>query len=251
MRCGFFRPSALLLALVTGGLVLLVSATGGFAETSLLQKPVASFKLERASLLDALLSLGQQEHIPLGIEYVNLQDLERQVSVQVASTTVGSAVKAILGNFTGYTLHVADGVLNISHSDVPAGRRNLLDHVVPEFVIDRPTNLQTANNVLWMAFDRTLHQDNRGYIGHYPAGNTARVVGPLKMDHVTTRSVLNRLVRERGDAAWIVQVPPQYLDQLWNACRSWRIVEYDDPGIRYESKVLRENLRKYGPARSK
>jgi hypothetical protein len=45
---------------------------------------VHSFKCEGASMLEALLLLGQQEHVPLGIEYLNLEAVQKTNKCQFA-----------------------------------------------------------------------------------------------------------------------------------------------------------------------
>ena len=117
--------------------------------------------------------------------------------------------------------------------------------MVPEFSI--PTcNVQEANNALWMTFYGQRHPHVRGTLGDYNPGNFRYLLEPFKMRNAAVREILNRLVSERVDAAWVVQVPPDYLNQLPPE-GLWRIVEYDVPDFRQEIEAVRQSLSAYGP----
>ena len=82
-----------------------LSRAQGTQTSPIFSKPVASFKVDRLCLIDAMLQLGQQEGVPLGIEYVNRQALEKPISVQMDETTVGEIVQVLLAH--GQGLHMA------------------------------------------------------------------------------------------------------------------------------------------------
>ncbi len=215
----------------------------------ILAKPVGSFEVQSVSIVGALLQLGREARIPLGIEYVDLEAAERPISVSLNQSTVGEALKAILKDSKGYEWRVNDGVLIISHARVPSGRKNLLDLVLREFTLP-PCTVQEAGHSLWMALDYQLRPGIRGTVGNYSPGVAHDRIGPLTMRNVTARQVLNRLVSDKRNAAWIVQVPPSYLDQV-PSDGLWRIVEYDDPTLQYVPQLLRQRLRQYKPPPSR
>jgi len=217
-------------------LVALVFATGlpqslGRAQTTqsppVLSQSVPSFKVERLSLVDALLQLGQQEGFPLGIEYVDREALQKPISVKMDETTVGEILEELLGQNRGYSWHVREGVLTVSHASVASGRENLLERVVPQFSVPR-CSVGDASHLLLMDLKQELYPEIQGFAGEYSPGDLGNLIGPLKLRNVPVWRVLNRLVSVNKKAAWIVQVPPGHLDKL-PSCGLWTIVEYETP----------------------
>jgi hypothetical protein len=213
-------------------LVLLHATAGAYVVTGAQRQDPASielkhFKVEKLSLLDALLQLGQEQGIPLGIEYIDLKAVTDPISVDMGPATVAQVFDAILRQQPGYSWSVRGGVVCISHLGVPAGGLNLLDHVLTDFSIQK-ISITEAGNVLYMTLDKELHPGITGWGGSY-AGDISRTeVGPFAMHNVTVREALNRMVAQAGDAAWVVQVPPGNLDEL-PSYGLWRIIQYRTP----------------------
>lgn len=205
----------------------------------ILSKPVASFKVQRLCLLDALFQLGQEEGVPLGIEYVDREALEKPISVKLDQTTVGEIVAELLGEKEAYSWRVREGVLTVSHESVVSGRENLLDHVLPEFSVPR-CSVGEASHLLHMVLDLELHPQIQGFAGDYSPGDSQSLIGPFKLRNAPVWRVLNRLVSANKKAAWIVQVPPGHLDEL-PSYGLWIIVEYETPPRRY-AEALRHTI---------
>ena len=55
-------------------------------------------------LVDALLEIAQREHIPMGIEYIDVQALAATVSVHAKETTLARALVASSASFLGLCL---------------------------------------------------------------------------------------------------------------------------------------------------
>jgi hypothetical protein len=192
--------------------------------------------VERLCLLDALLQLGQEEGVPLGIEYVDREALEKPLSVKLDETTVGEIVEGLLGQNKGYSWRVRDGVLTVSHESVVSGKENLLDHVLHEFSVPRCL-VGDACNLLHMVLVQELHPQIQGFAGDYSPGDLQNLIGPFKLRNVPVWRVLNRLVSANKKAAWIVQVPPGHLDEL-PSYGLWTIVEYETPPRRYANRTF-------------
>jgi hypothetical protein len=219
-----------------------------------LAAPVSSFKVERMTVIDAVMRLGQQEHIPLGIEYANPDDLRKVITVDLRRTTIGQALSAVLPKGKGYIVRVRDGVVNISNKAVPEGRRNILNQVLPEFVVpeSRPAvTVVMAAALLRLQLEHELRPQRPprrskpyGVAGSLPVGRMENQVGPLTLRKVTVRQVLNRLVSEHDNAAWIVVVAPEELRRLpprqfsLNTGDLWIIGEYDIRPTRWSDSVL-------------
>lgn len=219
------------------------------AQNTLLNREVDSFNFEKGNLVRALFKLGREQHIPMGIEYVDLDAVGKPISVHLGRTTIGAVVNAILRTSAGYTMRVNGSVLIIGHDKSPSVRRNLLDHVLPRFSIPGRTTLDQASTLLSMLLRESI-RPARGYIGDSPPGDMTKRVGPIEMRNVTVRQVLNRLVADYRDAAWVVQVPPASMGYAFWPRGIWRVFGYADPDLQYADELIRSNLEWYGPPAS-
>ncbi len=237
VRLGFYVFASVLVLspMVRHGSVDAAQAT---QSPPILAKRVRSLNVRGLCVVDALLRLGQQEHIPLGIEYLAPEALEKPIAGDFHNTTVGGILEGLLGGGKGYTWRVREGVLEVSHRSVASGEANLLDRVLPSFVIRR-CSVADASNALYMSLNSQLHPEVTGYAGDYNPGDPQDLIGPLELRNAPVRSVLNRLVSSANKkAAWVVQVPPGHLDELPTG-GLWTIVEYETPPRQYAAELLR------------
>lgn len=205
-------------------------------------KAVQSFKVEKISLLDALLQLGRERSLPLGIEYIDMKAVTEPITVEVKRATVAQVLDAILSQEPGYSWSFQNGVVHITHTGVPAGGMNLLDRVLQDFSIPR-VSLTDADRMLRMTVYMDIHPESRGFAGDFPGPISNTQLDPLDMHDATVREVLNRIVREpRSGAAWVVQVSPEHLDEL-PPYGLWRVIEYEPHMPKYSS-LISEILRR-------
>lgn len=222
--------------------------------TGIAEKRIRAFDVEGLSMLDALLRLGRQEQVPLGIEYLDPRDLDKPISVHLRGTSVGAVVKAILNQRAGYTWRVENGVVLIGHPGLPSGDRNLLDRLLPEFSTSGRTALVTATNLMLPAqLQRYLNPPKptsgvSGVAGSVLGGRIENQVGPLHLRNVTVRQVLNRLVSEHKNAAWVILAPPAHLDRLPEK-GLWYVIEYNAPQNQW-SEFMGTLLREYWSSES-
>ncbi len=69
--------------------------------TTILERHVRSFRVEKLGIFDASLRFGQQEAIPLGIEYVDPDNLWNPVRVNLLHASVRQILEAILAHGKG------------------------------------------------------------------------------------------------------------------------------------------------------
>ena len=150
--------------------------------TGTAEKHVRVFDVDGLGMLDALLQLGRQEHIPLGIEYLDPSDLDKPISVHLHGTSVGAVVNAILNQRRGYTWRSENGVIHIGHRGMPSGDRNLLDVVLRDFSVPERTVLLTAASVMVPA------QLNASYIRPSPHQGPAEQSGVFRVGELKIRS---------------------------------------------------------------
>lgn len=232
------RVFALVFVLTAALQVGALNAAQAGQSSPILSKGVASFSVRGLCLFDALLGLGEQEQVPLGIEYVSREALEKPITEDFHNTTVGVILEGLLGGGKGYTWRVRDGVLNVSHKSVATGKGNLLDRVLPEFVV-RKCSVADASNVLYMSLNSQLHPEATGYAGDYNPGDPQDLIGPLELRNAPVRQILNRLVSANRKGTWVVRVQPGCLDQLPSG-GLWTIIEYETPPRRYAEDLRHE-----------
>jgi hypothetical protein len=189
------------------------------------QRPVASFDVEQQNMIDALLQLGQEQQVPIGIEYIDAAAFRNRITLHVRNSTMGELLDAITHG-QSYRWFIQDGVVMVTHEGAPQGRKNLLNTRIPEFTIKREMTLQAASLKLLGALYWALNPHSTGIMGDYPGGNPKFLVEPLRMKNATIRQILNRIVSQRGNGAWVVQQPPWNMDKD-PSYGLWRVFEYD------------------------
>jgi hypothetical protein len=85
-------------------------------------------------MIDALLQFGQEQRIPIGIEYIDAAAFRSRISLHERDTTVGRQ----LDNMThgqGYSWFVVGNVVMVTHNGAPLGRKNLINLRIPNFTM--------------------------------------------------------------------------------------------------------------------
>jgi hypothetical protein len=194
--------------------------------------PVASFDVRGLNMIDALLQLGQEQRVPIGIEYIDAAAFRNRITLHVRNSTMG----ILLGTIThgqGYYWFKQGEVVIVTHRGAPQGRKNLLNTRISEFTIGKEITLQAASLQLLLHLYFVLHPNSTGIAGDYPGGNANFRVGPLNMRNATVRQILNRIVSQHRNGAWAVQQAPCNMDKD-PSYGLWRIFEYDgNNGAKY------------------
>jgi hypothetical protein len=185
-------------------------------------------------MIDALLQLGQEQRIPIGIEYIDAAAFRSQTTLHVRNLTMGALLDTITDG-QGYRWFIQDGVVIVTNDGAPQGRKNLLNTRIPEFTIEieKEITLQAASLKLLGALYWALNPHSTGIMGDYPGGNPKFLVGALRMKNATIRQILNRIVSQHRNGAWVVQQAPWNMDKD-PSYGLWRVFEYDgNHGAKY------------------
>ncbi|MGA2648295.1 MAG: hypothetical protein ABSF15_26705 [Candidatus Sulfotelmatobacter sp.] len=183
-------------------------------------------------MIDALLQLGQEQRIPVGIEYIDGAAFRGQITLHEQGTAVGKLLDTITQPL-GYSWFVDGDVVMVTHRGAPQGRKNLLDSRIPEFTLKRDVTLQAASLKLLGGLYFVLNPRSTGIVGDYPSGNPQFRIGPLRMKNPTVRQILNRVVSQHKNGAWVVQQAPWNMDKE-PSYGLWRVFEYDgNNGAKY------------------
>jgi hypothetical protein len=183
-------------------------------------------------MIDALLQLGQEQRIPIGIEYIDAAAFRSRITLHVQDTTVGRLLHTITHG-QGYSWFANGGVIIVTHNGASQGRKNLLNIRISEFTIAREVTLQAASLQLLLKLYFVLHPHAPGIAGDYPSGNPQFRVGPWTMKNATVRQILDRIVSQHHNGAWVVQQTPWNMDKE-PSYGLWRVFEYDgNNGAKY------------------
>jgi hypothetical protein len=215
---------------------------------ALAAKPVDQFQFHGIGAVDALLTLGRQERIPLAIESVDVAFTTRPVDIDVKRVTAGALLTIILSGSKGYRWDLRNGVVHVLNPFQPPTHGNLLDRKIPTYAIQRML-LADADILLRASLEHVLQPQLGGgicggIVGDYPGGNPHRFIGPLALHDATVRRILDALATGPPPAAWVVLVPPRFLNQL-PSTGLWKIVPYDDPGLLYMGDLVRQSVSEY------
>jgi hypothetical protein len=195
-----------------------------FASSANPSRHVAVFEVHDRNMIDALLLFGQQEHIGIGIEYIDAAALQRRITVQLRAVTVADVLEVITHRF-GYRWSDEGRVVKITHAGAMVESRNLLNTRIPTFkVSEMPLELADCN--LKIAFYFALNPKSSGVLGHCPYGGIEYRIDGLDMKNATTRQILNALVSQHGNGAWVVHQPPWTVDKDLGY-GFWKVLAYD------------------------
>ncbi|MBA3913807.1 MAG: hypothetical protein H0X25_08120 [Acidobacteriales bacterium] len=199
-----------------------------------LDRRVSHFAVQHANLINALLMLGQQEHIPLAIEYIDKKAFESRISLDVRNASLQQVLTAITRP-AGYYWMLSGSVVTVTHSGALTGVANLLNARIPRFTIPEST-LQHASMVLAVNLYSVLNPHSGGIAGDYPRGNRQYLSGPFDLKDRTVREILNRIVSQHRNGAWVVQQPPWTMGEDLGY-GFWTVIEYDRTDSTYSNRL--------------
>jgi hypothetical protein len=99
-------------------------------------RPISSFNIQNLNMIDALFQLGQEQRIPIGIEYTDAVAFRSRISLREQNTSVGKLLDAIT-HPQGYSWLANGGIIIVTHGGAAQGRKNLLNLRISEFQVYR------------------------------------------------------------------------------------------------------------------
>jgi hypothetical protein len=230
------RFSVAVAFLCTSGIMLCQSHLASPANPS---RHVAVLEVHDRNMIDALLLFGQQEHIGVGIDYIDAAALQQRVTIQLRAATVADVLDAITHRF-GYRWSSNGRVVRITHSGAMVGSRNLLNTRIAKFKVSEMP-LEQANCDLKIAFYFALNPKSSGIVGDCPYGGIEYRISGLDVKNTTVRQILDALVSQHGNGAWVVQQPPWTMDKDLGY-GLWRLLAYDRTDGEYSRGLLVRGL---------
>ncbi len=199
-----------------------------------LSASIAEFNAQQVSRIEALLMLGEQYNLCLGIEYVDRNLLTDLVDIHVKSGTAATAIDSILSPTRGLTIERRNGAIEIRQRVSADKVRNIFGYVIPKWESSRGP-IQVVSLLLHWALVSELNHQLSGFGGHTGGGNPQDLVGPFNENDQSVRDLLDKVVAQSKGAAWISEVSGDQVTDLGlpEKRRIWMIVEYGGPKDQY------------------
>ncbi len=131
---------------------------------------VSFFVVKQRNLIDALLSFGGQEHIPIGIEYIDKAAFQQRISVEFRGRTVKEILDAIT-HPVGYRWFIRGPVVLVTHDGALVAKSNLLNTRILQFRIGE-TSMHEASLALSLHLYFVLNPNSGGIAGDSPGGQS-------------------------------------------------------------------------------
>jgi hypothetical protein len=160
-----------------------------------------------------LIELARHYKMPMGIEWMSDGNEAARPSPLIAQPTVREMLNSILRDAPGYRIEVKDGVLSIGKAPWSEDPRNFLNLQLIEYRIEKG-NVIHAEAALRFQIHSRLHPEKylTGYNGGYGYGEISESFSVKNISitgqDITVRQVLNSIIRQNGDAFWVVELLP-------------------------------------------
>jgi hypothetical protein len=197
------------------------------------QITVDHLTITKLSPLEALLALGNQLSIPLGIAISDKSLYESKINHAFIETTVGTAIDQILSTAPQYTSHEEHGVIMIGVGN-DLDRNPVLHYLFPRFRTFQAMGITDVSEAIWGNMQLSLNPKRTGYGGVLRVPPLDKQKLPvIDESNVSIGELLDKVVAARGDVAWISWAPPATLIDA-PQYRLWNFVFYTGADIQAE-----------------
>jgi hypothetical protein len=179
------------------------------AQSTLLDKlstRIDSYSLNENSFIEALLRVGDDFHIPLGVAWVNTTSARLSVTNTWKGASLQEIIEWITNTQPGYQVSVSDGVVHILSSNVPSNQ-NFLFLKIDKFAAHQDT-LEVASANLRKLVKRIVSppppQLQTGGTGGSIFGKAGEAPVDLQVNNATVEQILDSLAKASTDSLWVV-----------------------------------------------
>jgi hypothetical protein len=198
---------------------------GQSAELSHLTQNVENYRASGISRLDAIIRLGEEYKIPLGIDLGDAWLLQSAV-VDVQQGTVQQVLSSLLKGTDHYHFSEQDGVVVIE----PVEKQNgILQTVIPDFNAV-PGTAQNLSNLLYMDLILQLDPSRQSFFGVDHPQSTDQLQPELHLKNKSVKFILNTITARAGNLAWVAGPAPSRESMLRASSHDlWNFVFYAWP----------------------
>jgi hypothetical protein len=185
---------------------LIMAAALAYSQDSPEGSRKVSFPLTGQDILRALIRLGSQERIPLGIVLDTSGDLcQEHINLSVANGTVDELLNRILSG-SSHTWLIKDGVIGVRPRLVSKTANQVLNVNFDEYNSGIKTTAQGLGIVLAGQILARLGL-TQGYAGTITSAIEADEIPPFRLHNVTVEQIANHIVTLQNRGAWILYPP--------------------------------------------
>jgi hypothetical protein len=224
-------------------IVVMMFSTHAYGQTVHGEDQLADFNSKGVGLTETLLKFADRQHLPIAIEYVDSDSINRPIEVSLRNETIARALDSILSHGQGYTWTLQNGIIEIKNKHSSKRAERQFNTVVPVFKIAAEETVAMASAMLWrelqVALDPSLR--SQGFAGHIMGSSS--VVKPAILKKQTVRQILVYIVLNSRAQGWIVAGPPKCLG-FTPYCGLWYLMDSASAGTSYQTILprVRENL---------
>ena len=223
--------------------LILLSSPAVYAQGIHAEGRASDFQLKGVGLTETLLKFADQQHLPIAVEYVDRDSMNRPIDVSLRNQTIAQALDSILSNGEGYVWRLRSGIVEIKNRHASKRGEAQLNSVIPAFDIPAGLRVDIACAALWSELQAALNprHQRRGYGGDF-LGNSS-TIKPATLRNQTVRQILSYIVVNSRAHGWMVAGPPKCLG-FTPYCGLWYVMEGESNGTSYNQVLMkvRKNL---------
>jgi hypothetical protein len=161
-----------------------------------LNKQLTNYNLGLFSFVEALIRVGSEFQIPMGITWVNTPTAKATLPFAWKNATVQEVIEAIAKTQPGYQVQVKNGVLHVFPGSLIPDQENFLKLKIDEFSL-HDTYIELASFKLHMLVTPRVY-------GQISIGGTGDSKVSVELKHPTLEDALDALAVASNRKIWLV-----------------------------------------------
>ena len=206
------------------------TATGG--DQSKLDDRIPEFRTSGRTMMATIIDMAYQFQLPTGIEYVDREAITRPLFLEFHDQSIRTILTAIIAQFPAYRVSFPREVVQIYSPKSLENASNPFNRSIREFSVTA-AETQDASVTLVCELGKELGPQ-RFCGGSIAFGQWGALRITLHLQNAKVYEILDAIVRENGDAIWIVMAPDNKLSQT-QAGALWHIYPLRAP---FQATVL-------------
>lgn len=163
---------------------------------------VPEYKVTGDTFIAALLRVGDEFQIPLGVEWIATPSAVEKLSLSLHGTSVMNIVEAIVHSQPGYEVRVDGSALHVISTAIPHSQ-NFLNLTIHSFEVQNQV-VQIAERRLRAAIVATVAPQTVGGILGSLATNPTEPTIAIKLQDSSVREILDSLATVSRKKIWVV-----------------------------------------------
>ncbi len=163
-------------------------------------------------LVESILELAYEYHLPMGLEYVNRDAVRRPLDLKLRDSSVRDIIASLVTQVPGYQVSFSNGIVQIYSPKARADPSNLLNAVIDNFEV-KDRDAQATSVDVFTALAVKLNP-RTNVVSSTAVGSLGSSKLTLQLQKKKVREILDTIVATNGAAIWVVRVPPERLSKF-------------------------------------